>query len=547
MLYFLQVLRGVAASLVMLFHYRGFMDGAYGKTNLSHILFENGDVGVDIFFVISGFIIVYSTRKKEHASCIDFIIRRFFRVVPLAWLATLTFYLLDRSAYDNATLFKSLAFIPLWNKAPPAFGYSLYVIIWTISYELFFYVVFALALALTHRFRTLLASLLIGACIYAFQVLLTGGFSLNAYHEPVPDFVSGWFPPQILALFGNPMSLEFVVGMVLAEIFERYAGELAKLRPTMIKLSAFLFFLIFLYCYFTSTQEHHHGLLTMLGFGVVCLVMACLLLNILKRESRPHEGFWFFLGAISYSLYLVHDGITEGLLKKLPHVYARISAHQGVITYLMYGCISIALAGCVHKFLELPLQNLGKRIIRLRASRQARSGQSMTPSWLPQFKVPIAIIAGLAVAVLMHHLHSVKWKNFMPANSSFEQGRAGWKMGNVDVFEAPSIRAVDGGLSAHLVTSGVQFVESGEIPVERGKRYWLDAWVYVKKGAVRLELLADSDTTLLAEEHNYETDGWIRLTARTKDPVNCDFVTVGIDDYHTKSEIYIDAVRLRSQ
>lgn len=547
MLYFLQVLRGMAAFLVMLFHYRGFMDGTYGKTNLSHVLFGNGDVGVDIFFVISGFIIVYSTTKKEHAGCIDFIVRRFFRVVPMAWLATLTFYLLDRSAHDSATLFKSLAFIPLENKGPPALGYSLYPVIWTISYELFFYLVFSLALAFTHRFRTLLASLLIGACIYAFQVLLTGEFSLSAYHEPMSDFVSSWFPLQILALFGNPMSLEFVVGMVLAEIFERYAGELAEFRPIIIKLIASLLFSIFLLCYFTSTEERHHGLQTMLGFGAVCLVAACLLLDILRKRNRPREGFWFFLGAISYPLYLVHDGITDGLLRRLPHVYAWISAHQGILTYLAYGCISLVIAGCVHKFVELPLQNLGKRIIRLRTLRQARSSRSIAHSWLQQAKAPIAIVAGLAVALLMHHMHSVQWKNFMPVNSSFEQGLAGWKRGDADVFEITSVKAVDGRLSAHLVTSGVQFVESGNIPVERGRRYWLDAWVYVKKGAVRLELLCDSDATLLAEEHNYETDGWIRLTARTKDPVNSDFVTVSIDDYHAKSEFYIDAVRLRSQ
>ncbi len=132
-------------------------------------------------------------------------------------------------------------------------------------------------------------------------------------------------------------------------------------------------------------------------------------------------------------------------------------------------------------------------------------------------------------------------------NPSFEQGLAGWTRGNADVFELSSAEAVGGRTAAHIVTSGVQFVESHRIPVKRGQRYRVDAWVNVKKGSVRIQLLGHPEAKLLAEAYRYVTDGWVCLTLTTKDPVDSDFVTLSIDDYHAKSEIYAGAIQLRAE
>jgi hypothetical protein len=132
-------------------------------------------------------------------------------------------------------------------------------------------------------------------------------------------------------------------------------------------------------------------------------------------------------------------------------------------------------------------------------------------------------------------------------NPSFEQGLAAWKRGDANVFEVSSTQASDGRVAAHIVTSGVQFIETYRIPVERGKPYRVDAWVNVKKGAVRIQLLGNPDPKLLAENYHYVTDGWVCLTLVTKDPVASDFVTLSIDDYHVASEIYAGAIQLRPE
>ncbi|WP_404851430.1 acyltransferase family protein [Enterobacter asburiae] len=58
-------LRGIAALLVVLFHYRDRLNNVYAQKDLGDLLFGGGLAGVDLFFLISGFIIVYSTKKKE--------------------------------------------------------------------------------------------------------------------------------------------------------------------------------------------------------------------------------------------------------------------------------------------------------------------------------------------------------------------------------------------------------------------------------------------------------------------------------------------------
>ncbi|EIR2665175.1 acyltransferase family protein [Escherichia coli] len=60
----IQVMRGIAALMVVGFHYRTSLNGVYAQTNLGDLLFLNGAFGVDLFFIISGFIIVYSTKNK---------------------------------------------------------------------------------------------------------------------------------------------------------------------------------------------------------------------------------------------------------------------------------------------------------------------------------------------------------------------------------------------------------------------------------------------------------------------------------------------------
>lgn len=156
-----QYLRGIAALMVVLHH---------AQTPFGVTWFEGGASGVDIFFVISGFIMALTTAKFDPAGdrlaqAAEFLKRRFLRVVPLYWLF-LCVAALMWGALDEQGLWKDLLFIP--RQHPTATGEIWPRLIpgWTINYEVFFYVVFAAAM-LAGRLRMLAVGAALLACVAA--------------------------------------------------------------------------------------------------------------------------------------------------------------------------------------------------------------------------------------------------------------------------------------------------------------------------------------------------------------------------------------------
>lgn len=148
MIYNIQILRAIAALMVVAFHTVGTSE----KYSLSTDFFYKVDVwgpsGVDIFFVISGFIMVYIQCKKQRSS-IQFLIDRVERIVPLYWFLTLSLailVLLLPSAFNSREfnlgfLLDSLFFINFISDVEP-----IVYVGWTLEYEMLFYLVFGLSL-----------------------------------------------------------------------------------------------------------------------------------------------------------------------------------------------------------------------------------------------------------------------------------------------------------------------------------------------------------------------------------------------------------------
>jgi len=165
-----------------------------------------GKSGVDVFFVISGFVMVHSSQRlygRPGARRL-FVLRRIVRVVPMYWLATLALLAWSLRTHappwDGATIASSLAFMPYPSLGNHGAVIPFLVPGWTLNYEMLFYLVFALCLA---RSGVLTVARVAGVLLVAVVLGMVAAL-------PLP--LSAW---------ANPITLEFVAGMAIALAYRR--------------------------------------------------------------------------------------------------------------------------------------------------------------------------------------------------------------------------------------------------------------------------------------------------------------------------------------
>lgn len=269
----IQALRGIAALFVVLEHIRFLNCGAFG---------------VDIFFCISGFMILFSTQKSTD----HFLSKRLIRIVPFYWLMTLVTYallllapgLFAQTKADPVLLVKSLFFIP-FNIGGGLFQ-PLLRIGWTINCEIFFYILFYISFKISHKYRGLICSGLLMLTVL-----------LAALFPSVSPFLS---------FYGDPVMLEFILGMMAQHICHRLytlhmSGKLPRLLLPFSFITATLCFTGLLV---TRQYADAIGFRRPILWGLPALVI--LLCFFLIGLHRNMPGALTRLGDISFSLYLIH-------------------------------------------------------------------------------------------------------------------------------------------------------------------------------------------------------------------------------------------------
>ncbi|MBS1531150.1 MAG: acyltransferase, partial [Bacteroidetes bacterium] len=148
----LQAIRCLAAILVVL-HHVSASSATYFNTAWLYDFF-NSSRGIDLFFVLSGFIITYThiSDLERKTNTTAFLTRRFIRIYPFFWVISLCYlvFFIATKAYTMhsvASAFMIKSFLLIDTGIPP-----LVRVAWTLSYELIFYVAFAICMALGMRF-----------------------------------------------------------------------------------------------------------------------------------------------------------------------------------------------------------------------------------------------------------------------------------------------------------------------------------------------------------------------------------------------------------
>ena len=342
-----QILRGLAALVVMLQHDSVAMaERAYD----SSFRFDCGQCGVDIFFAISGFVMVVVTAGiwGRPGTAEPFLVRRLIRVVPLYWLFTAfkVLLLLALPALAISTVLtpwhvmSSFLFIPDSTLGPVVFAG------WTLSFEMLFYVLFTGALCLRVRQPVLWLSGLLVALV------LIGTFRTESWN------VSWAAPTKLL----DPLLLEFVFGMLIgvAALNRRVLPSRIALALAVLCIAALL-----------STQilGNDARAIRLIVWGIPA---ALLLLSVVSLEDwlRRRPVQWLVvLGAWSYSLYLSHGFVVDFAWVAA----AKLHLAHGLLIYVIYAaafCACIAADGVIHRTIELPATRALNRKYRKAAAAQ---------------------------------------------------------------------------------------------------------------------------------------------------------------------------------
>lgn len=326
----IQLLRFVAASLVAGAHAMTVASGYQLPAGHPAVLLAG--FGVDLFFVISGFIMVWTSADsagRAHAAG-TFVKRRIIRIVPLYWLITSLMVALLAFApqlFHHLTLdpwhaAASYAFIPYPN--PFGDAQPLVAVGWTLSYEMYFYFIFALALLLPTR------SLVIAVSLYFLAAVWIGG---AIEKTPVTDVLTGKLLLEFV--FGCWVATAIRGGLTLAKPLSLIALIVCAAAPLMPGFADL----------YMSERALAGGILSAL------LLWAMVSLE-LRREfvSPPRLAA---LGDSTYALYLTHTLVIIGIYRLVGE------GHAWSIPLAWFA--AVIAAQIVYLFVEFPVTDFLKR------------------------------------------------------------------------------------------------------------------------------------------------------------------------------------------
>jgi exopolysaccharide production protein ExoZ len=324
----IQYLRAVAALLVV-WHHTTALNGL----TLQHYTSRFGTAGVDVFFAISGFVMVLTCTGRKVAP-LDFLRHRLIRIAPIYWALTLVMVLLavlpphvfgGLQPTPRSTVL-SLLFVPHYSDTRPAEIWPLLVPGWTLNFEMLFYLLFAASLLAQQR---------------ATRVLVASCVALVGIGQ-----VFGPFDGAMARSYTSPLLLEFAGGAVVARLWQR--GWLAPAAPQALLAVVAGAGLLLL------GPTEHGSWARQIGSWLV--LAACLCLAWHRRWPALAA-----LGNASYSIYLTHVFTLAAVTVVAARIGlpANLAGATAAMVLAMSACTGVGLV--VYRWVELPLTSLMRR------------------------------------------------------------------------------------------------------------------------------------------------------------------------------------------
>lgn len=353
-----QLLRAIAIMLVVYAHsIDAAINAGLSSTQASFYYLENwGAIGVDLFFVISGFIMTVILPLYMHANgWKTFFRKRLLRILPLYYL--ISAYLIFRTALDGHALdvsdvLISFFILPVFDTT--TFSIPYIAVGWSLAYELYFYIIIAFLLAFAHNkiFRYIL---------FLIPTISLIGFLTDA------DYI-------LFKFVTSPLLLEFGLGIVAGLIYKNVVNtSMADRYLRVISVAVFIAGLVAIsFTIFIDTRtisevaylvrDNNVAMQRAFIWGVSCFLF---LLGVVLVENAFRikiPKLFVSMGDASYSCYLVHTWFV------IPHIMTLM-----LQTPLDNGDVSIIVSVLISLFFSLPFYYIVERNINRFAIRLSQT------------------------------------------------------------------------------------------------------------------------------------------------------------------------------
>ena len=362
----IQYVRALAAVLVVVLHISVNIAPTFSPAALR--LASVGAAGVDLFFVVSGFI-MWTIAEGRPLGAGEFMLRRLTRIVPLYWLTTLAWTalalvgILDWIKLTPETLLKSLLFIPHFSATFPDRIYPVLIPGWTLNYEMFFYLIFACCLLLPARIR-------LGGLVTTLSALVVAGGFADTLNP-------------LMITFTSPQLTEFLAGVLIGHFWRR--GQTPRCAASQSCVVAGVALLV---ASGMAGLGGEAGRALFWGAPCALIVLGALGSPTLAKAVPP----LVLVGDASYSIYLTHFFALTGVemirsrLSYLPELLPEIGAYVAVnlVLCLVLGILAFRLC-------EQPMERFFRTRLLTRGSATL-AGQILVGAYDPTGNELIDII-----------------------------------------------------------------------------------------------------------------------------------------------------------
>jgi exopolysaccharide production protein ExoZ len=352
----IQALRGIAAFMVVMVHSRSvLLDTETGKTIANHLLLPMG-MGVDLFFIISGFLMVLTTRDFDGTGTYAwrFIAKRAARIWPLFVVVTLLAVAVEHGVrgFADPSIFlpylEGLAFVP-HNPAASGIYFQMAVgVAWTLCFECYFYLVFA-ACMLFGRWRYGVMAAWFALTLVAIP-LFRGGYDLGVASQPLV----AWSRYANLPI--NPIVWDFILGMAAAGL---YGSRFRIRQPAIVCVATVLLLATLLFDWNRLGMVNFFG---PRGWGALVAILFFGMVMLAKTGAAKAPSWSVWMGEISYALYLVHVYVFIVLQRVLIHIPMSHDTFR-VVLFIARPLAALICAWVTFRYVEAPLSAWARKLL----------------------------------------------------------------------------------------------------------------------------------------------------------------------------------------